>query len=218
MAWRLAYSLDELRTEVNVRWPNRSKASDGTIGDPSHAATASDHNPNPAGVVCAFDITNDPANGPDIDFLAATFLANVNPDAKYFIWNRKIASRSHLWQIRAYTGDPHTNHIHVSVGVGPDGKSVQPYDDRVPWLVAAPIPTPPPTNGEDDVALHLIKGDQTNEWWLTDWVTKRYIQTPDEAANIVFSTVKTGGKIEQTNNGPVTYPEAVVNRVPRNDA
>jgi hypothetical protein len=161
------------------------------------------------------DITNDPSSGPDIEYLASTILAHPQRDAKYIIWNRKIASKTQGWVTRAYTGiDPHTSHIHVSVGVGPDGRSVQPYDDTDPWLTAAPAPGP--TTGEEDV-LHLVKGDKSNEWWLTDWVTKRYINTADEAAQIIVSTLGNGGKIEQKNNGPVTYPETTVNRVPRND-
>lgn len=141
MAWRLAYSLDELRREVNARWPNRSTVSDGTIGNPAHQAEASDHNPNAAGVVCAFDITNDPANGPDIGALADELLANIHPDAKYLIWRSTIASARYGWVRRPYAGDPHTSHLHVSVGVGPDGQSVQPYDDRTPpWLQSQPQP------------------------------------------------------------------------------
>lgn len=217
--WRLAYSLDQLRTEINARWPNRNKASDGTIGDPSHAATASDHNPNPAGVVCAFDITHDPVNGPDIELLGRQLAAHPHRDCKYVIFNRKIASRNYQWAIRAYKGDPHTSHVHVSVGTGPDGQSTPPYDDRNPWLTVAPTPGPvPPTpTGEDtDLPLHIIKGTTTGEWWVTDWISKRYIDTPDEAAQIIFSTVATGGKIEHNGqSGPVEYAQAVVDNIPR---
>jgi hypothetical protein len=179
MAWRLAYSLETLRDEINTRWPNRNKASDGTIGDPAHAAQPSDHNPNPAGVVCAFDITNDNINGPGSEWLAQQFLANIHPDAKYFIWNQKIASRTHEWTIRPYTGDPHTSHIHVSVGVGPDGQSQQPYDDRTPlWLppIVPPIPleeevTPAVTVDNGNV-WYFITGTDRQVWakrWDQDW-------------------------------------------------
>ena len=33
MAWRLAKSLEKLRSQVNAKHPKRSKASDGAIGD-----------------------------------------------------------------------------------------------------------------------------------------------------------------------------------------
>jgi hypothetical protein len=159
------------------------------------------------------DITNDPGSGCDSEYLASTILASPQPDAKYIIWNKKIASKTHGWIIRPYTGsDPHTSHIHVSVGVGPDGQSVQPYDDAIPWLTAAP--PPPPLGGDEDV-LHIVKGSQKPEWWLTDWISKRYIDTPDEAAQIVVSTLANGGKIEKSNtNGPITYAQAVVDNVP----
>ena len=33
MAWRVGASLLTLRDQVNAAWPNRSRASDGTIGE-----------------------------------------------------------------------------------------------------------------------------------------------------------------------------------------
>jgi hypothetical protein len=77
-----------------------------------------------------------------------------------------------------------------------------------------PAPTP---EQEDDLALHIIVGTEEPEWWLTDWITKRYLASDDEAAQIVVSTVKTGGKIEHNNNGPVRYDQKVIDRVPRSD-
>lgn len=155
MAWRLAYSLDTLRTQVNVAWPNRSKVSDGTIGDPAHAATASDHNPNAVGVVCALDLTHDPAHGFDAHAVADNLRVNRHPDLKYIISNRRIATALTGWQWVKYNGvNPHDKHIHISVGRGPDGKSVQPYDDRIKWNI----------KGEPDVGRVLNKGDIINIW------------------------------------------------------
>src|SRR5690554_7976273 len=52
------------------------------------------------------------------------------------IFNRRIASKGGGW--RAYHGsNPHTSHVHVSVGVGPDGRSTGPYDDTSPWGLAS---------------------------------------------------------------------------------
>jgi hypothetical protein len=60
---RLARSLETLRHQVDQLAPNRDKDSDGWIGDTSHQARKSEHNPDANGVVRALDITNDPAPG-----------------------------------------------------------------------------------------------------------------------------------------------------------
>lgn len=96
----------------------------------------SDHDPNPAGVVCAIDIMA--GHGLDLQWLADQILLRRNPDLKYVIYNRRIASAASGWKWRDYTGkNPHTDHIHASVGAGPDGYSKQPYDDTDKWLESA---------------------------------------------------------------------------------
>jgi hypothetical protein len=119
MSWRLAKSLEELRGEINARWPNRDKRSDGSIGDTSHSARKSDHNPNDAGVVRAIDV--------DADGIPADWLADhvrqrgASGDRRvlqggYVIFNHRIASEIGGWKWRAYTGsNPHTHHVHISV-------------------------------------------------------------------------------------------------------
>src|SRR5437660_11202884 len=121
MAWRLAKCLETLRTEVNAKWPNRHKDSDGTIGDESHQGRESDHNPwvqdGAMGVVTAMDITHDPANGLDSEQLAEALRKSKDPRIKYIISNRKIASsETSPWDWRPYTGaNPHNHHVHISV-------------------------------------------------------------------------------------------------------
>lgn len=183
MAWRLAVSLETLRNEVNARWPGRNKASDGTLGDTAHAATASDHNPNPQGVVCAFDITHDPTDGPDCDVLFAELADRRHPDCKYLIWDRQIVRAYDkpgipAWMPAPYTGaDPHTNHIHVSVGVGPDGHSAPgTYDHDAPWLDSTltpaesqshgQFPAPPLQSTEDDMTPAFALDSTGRRWEL----------------------------------------------------
>lgn len=144
--WRLAHSLEQLRTQVNTLAPGRSKASDGTIGDAAHAASVSDHNPDAAGVVRAFDITHDPAHGLDGTALAGALVASRDPRIKYVIWNHRMA-RSYpkpgipAWSWAAYTGqDPHTNHVHLSVVA--DARA----DATTPWKI-----TPTTPAQEDDM-------------------------------------------------------------------
>ncbi len=134
MTWRTAYSLEQLAAEVRTISPQTVIY---FIGDAAHQAEASDHNPNAAGVVCAGDFMQ--GFGLDLGALAEQVRQRKNPDLKYVIYNRRIASASSNppWSWRTYTGsNPHTDHVHVSVGVGSDGRSVQPYDDRISWGVA----------------------------------------------------------------------------------
>ena len=138
--WRVAKSLLALRRQVNERAPNRSKASDGTIGDAAHATRNSDHNPwvmeGGTGVVTAMDVTHDPANGCDADQLAEAIRAARDRRVKYLIWNRRIASAAPIdgavaWTWRPYGGaNPHAHHLHVSVQ--PDAAT---YDSELPWAI-----------------------------------------------------------------------------------
>ena len=112
MAWHLAPALAQLRAEVNKKWPKRSKASDGTIGDPAHSARVSDHNPNGRGSVNAMDIT---ARGIDTGTLIA--VAKKHPSVRYIIHNRRIMNRDiGNFAARPYRGaNPHTQHVHISL-------------------------------------------------------------------------------------------------------
>ncbi len=134
----LAQSLQKLRAEVNARWPNRSKASDGWLGDAYHQRSKSDHNPvgfangpdhGTAGVVHAIDITSR-----GIDTTAV--LNAVIGDARvwYVIYNRTIWSRNYSWKPRPYFGASHTTHIHVSLRADSHSAAVRAERDARPWL------------------------------------------------------------------------------------
>jgi len=132
MAWRNAYSLDTLIGQLNASYPGWLFL--GTKGDSAHQAVASDHNPNSAGVVTALDIGL--GGGLKIHELADRLASSPQPDLKYIISNKRIAEWQNGFKWRAYNGsDPHDTHIHVSVGRGADGQSVQPYDDKVNWNI-----------------------------------------------------------------------------------
>jgi hypothetical protein len=134
MTWRDARSIDVLGDEIDAAYPDRSKASDGTIGDAAHASRESDHNPwvvvDGVGIVRARDVTHDPEHGCDCDVLAervAGLIAlGAHPALRhgaYVIRNRRIFSfdrRDEGW--RPYTGsNPHEKHMHVSVSLDPTG-------------------------------------------------------------------------------------------------
>lgn len=128
---RRAKSLTTLLNQVNTRWPNRSKVSDGWIGDSAHQETNSDHNPNPAGVVTAQDITHDPANGMDAGKLANSIICSRDNRVKYIIWDRRIWLPVTGW--KNYTGvNPHTKHVHISVSALPPL-----YDDPRNWTIVS---------------------------------------------------------------------------------
>lgn len=123
MSYFLAPSLVQLRNEVNSRWPNRSKVSDGWIGDAAHSARKSDHNPDWSapgkrrGVVRALDITT---KGIDVQLL----LKHTTNDSRvaYVIYNRRIYQHSTGWQ--PYRGsNPHTSHVHVSIARTPTAET-----------------------------------------------------------------------------------------------
>lgn len=159
MTWRLADSLRTLRSQVDNRWPGRHKDSDGTIGDENHSSRTSDHNPNPAGVVCAIDITHDPRSGCDSYALAEVLRATRDPRISYVISNRKIFSSTvDAWQWRQYRGiNPHDHHVHVSVKAD---KAL--YDSTAAWqLDAAPMPTPSGLAIQPPATLRL--GDKGGE-------------------------------------------------------
>jgi len=142
MSWRMARALgptgkDGLLGEINAAHPNRSKVSDGGIGDARHAASTSDHNPcKCCRVVTARDFTHDLKNGFDsykfAEWLRHRVLAGEQR-VKYVISNRRIFSghgqKFPAGQWRAYSGsNPHAHHVHVSVR-----HDKRHFDDEAPW-------------------------------------------------------------------------------------
>jgi hypothetical protein len=109
--------------QLDDRYPNRSRASDGTIGDAAHASRDSDHNlwypPPKGGLVTAGDFTHDPANGPDINRLSDELAASRDPRIKFMIANALIMDTRpgfSPWRWVPYRGsNKHTSHLHLSV-------------------------------------------------------------------------------------------------------
>lgn len=158
--WRVAEALLQLRAQVNEVFPKRSKASDGTVGDPAHQSRASDHNPwvvdGGIGVVTAMDITHDPAGGCDAGKVVEALRASRDPRLKYLIYNRRIANSQPVgaapaWAWRAYTGsNPHNHHCHLSVK--PE-KAL--YDSKAPWKPRQATESVEPTDPEREIRLAL---------------------------------------------------------------
>lgn len=126
---RLAKALVVLRDQMNALAPNRSKASDGWIGDSKHASRKSEHNPNAAGVVRALDVTHDPRNGIDNATIAEKLRKSADPRILYIISNGRIANSGKPW--RKYGGtNGHYQHFHVSVVA-----DARLYDSAKPWAL-----------------------------------------------------------------------------------
>ena len=111
MSYFLAPSLVSLRDQINARWPNRDKGSDGWIGDPSHQARPSDHNPDygDGGIVRAIDVDKD---GISVTELLKAVIGHAR--VAYVIWNWRIWTHKDGWQ--PYAGpNGHTAHVHISI-------------------------------------------------------------------------------------------------------
>lgn len=159
--WRVARSLGRLRTQINDRFPGRSKLADGTIGDAAHRARGnkSDHNPwirlGNLGIVSALDLTHDPRKGCDTYALFEHLARTRDYRIKYAISQRRwFSSITQPWIIRPYSQTPHTGHIHVSCSADPKRFDLV-HDWDIGW--GAPVDTSP--DPERDVLRRGSTGD-----------------------------------------------------------
>lgn len=153
VSWVLVPSLVALRNEINRLAPGRDKASDGAIGDPAHASSVSDHNPdetgNTGGVedsdsineVHAIDVD---ATGPwpagvsmtkIVNHIVGRCRAGAEKRFRYIIWcppggSPTIWSASTGWQPKPYSGsNPHDKHAHFSAAYGSGSGSGNPENN-----------------------------------------------------------------------------------------
>lgn len=168
MAWRVARSLDTLLSQINAAYPNRSKASDGSIGDAEHATRDSDHNPwYGPGIVTARDFTHDPAHGFDIDAFTDELVASRDRRIKYVIANGLILDSragNRPWQWVKYNGaNQHNKHFHLSVMDNSTCDDVSAWNVKSLHNVAAPIPStdPAPSTSTGPVLQKGVNGEAT---------------------------------------------------------
>lgn len=189
----LAPTLARFRAELNVAAPNRDRTSDGWIGDTSHQARPSDHNPDPPviGVVRAYDADID-----GIRHLNVVDRAIRHPATNYVIHAGRIWQRAYGFVPRAYSGvNPHVGHVHISIRRGYE-------NNTTPWLtgstttvtnpiggggkvptgpnVTAPKPITPtvPEPEETDVIVY----EYETEVWLRDGLSWRQLTDASQIA------------------------------------
>lgn len=120
MAWRLSKSAAQLREQIDDAYPERSRKSDGALGDSRHQNRKSDHNPDKDGWVRAIDITADLGVGLDetadlVDQIRKYAKKSKRKRIAYIIYNGRIASPILNWKWRKYRGsNPHKVHFHIS--------------------------------------------------------------------------------------------------------
>lgn len=168
MTWYVAPSLQQLLREVNARWPGRDRTSDGSVGDTSHQARRSDHNPDPdsGGVVRARDFDRD-----GIDPMLLVRVACTDPRTNYVIFNRVIYTRANGFRPAPYGGtNPHTGHVHVSIRHGSAWEN-----STAPWFTAQTVSNP--IGGATGSLPNLTPGTPPDDLTEND-------MTPDQAAQL----------------------------------
>lgn len=143
ITWYKVAWIDPFFTALDIIAPGRDHATDGTIGDLTHATGVSGHNPDDTpGVraerqdadtkpeVRALDADAD-LRQPGLSMQAVVDAILRTPRDRdrliYLIYNRRIWRASNGWREEVYTGsDPHTTHLHASGHPNAD-------DDGAPW-------------------------------------------------------------------------------------
>lgn len=116
MAWFLNPALTNFRTAVDLAYPPRDRASDGTIGNLAHQLSVSDHNPDPDGSVDAWDMdveVNGAGKPCALDLEVLKIIFEAHESSLYWIHVGQIASRDSDWKRVPYVGaSPHNEHVH----------------------------------------------------------------------------------------------------------
>lgn len=170
MAWVNTPASISLVDEFNEAFPNRDRASDGTIGDGEHSTRASHHNPDETGntggredadsvnEVHARDVAaNLRRTGWSMERCVQIILARCRSgiEKRVFeiIYNGRIWTEAHGWRERDYEGsNPHDKHAHFSFRYGSGSGTSNPENITSPWGILAAI------EGESGVSVQDVRG------------------------------------------------------------
>lgn len=173
MSWTAAPALLAILADADRVAPGRSHASDGTIGDPAHAASKSDHNPDFRGIVHACDVTNDPGHGMDTwhwaQVIAGRMMLGQETRVEYLVsfdGNVDVIfhpSVSLAWRQNGSAKQEHRSHLHVSIKYSEAAEN-----DVRPFFVTAITPPPPkpPVLLEDDDMPTIFYNGTWHSFWL----------------------------------------------------
>lgn len=159
--WVLVPPLEEGRAQVNERFPNRDKSSEGTIGDTTHAKSPSSHNPDKTGKpefadgdakdeVRAWDCDKDlrDTHGVTMEQLVQHWVvlarAGKMPWLRYLIFAGRIWHRKNNFETRTYTGsNKHNDHAHVNAEFNQSSDEMHNTDWQVRNFGLSGVPTTP---------------------------------------------------------------------------
>jgi hypothetical protein len=153
---KLAPALVTLIHQLEAAYPAQAwqtSPQTGTIGDAAHAAegSASDHNAWLDNTVRALDVAANTPGGPDAEALFqmvnrmyAAQDARVWPNG-YAIYNGRITDWDNPGGFHTQDGDPHLEHVHISVSQNPAG-----FNSAAPW--------PLPGEGVSGGTSHPVSG------------------------------------------------------------
>ncbi len=175
-----------LRDEFNAVAPGRDKTSDGTIGDPAHAESVSDHNldetGNTGGVEDNDDI--DEVHARDVDssgpwpagwtmerfvqLILARCRSGQERRLRYIIYNRRIWRKSNGWVQEVYTGpNPHDKHAHFSFEYGSGSGASNPENITTPYGIEAAMAL-------TEAEFERIATEVVEKFWATPYGSESY--------------------------------------------